>query len=160
MWTTTLPNVEAAITGDQLGTGDYFSDVTVTITASDTCGNVAQTIYNLDGAFTLVNGGYASLTVSTTGSHTVLYSAKDGSGNLSPEGSLGFTMFAADSEGVIALIRKLVVDGLIAPQMETSLVSQVQNGALGAFINHVSAQAGKKIDAAIAVELIEIARAL
>jgi hypothetical protein len=89
------------------------------------------------------------------GSFTYTVTAMDNAGNTGEETAAYEVIATAD--GLIALIRQMVDEGLIAPKMENSLVSQVQNGALGAFINHVEAQTGKKIDPAAAAILINAA---
>jgi hypothetical protein len=58
----------------------------------------------------------------------------------------------------IELIDYFLEQGLIDPRMETSLKKQAENGAYGAFINHVEAQSGKKIDPDAAAILIKAAR--
>ncbi len=75
----TAPSTTHALAGT-LGSGDYYvSDVTVTLTASDTTSGVASTQYRLDGGSWLT---YAtSFVVSGNGSHLVEYRSTDAAGN-------------------------------------------------------------------------------
>lgn len=75
----TAPSTTRALAGT-LGSGNYYvSDVTVTLTASDTTSGVASTQYRLDGGSWLT---YAtSFVVSGNGSHLVEYRSTDAAGN-------------------------------------------------------------------------------
>ncbi len=155
---TTAPSASATLSGTLLSNGWYQGDVLVEISATDTCSGVARITYTLDGAQTVASGGYASETVTATGTHSVLYSATDNEGNTSAEASLSMELFTADSDGLTALISNLVAGGLIAPQIENSLVKQAGNGSYNALANHIQAQTGKKIDPEAAALLLEAIR--
>ncbi len=152
---TTAPDVSATLSGALLTNGWYLGDVLVEISATDTCSGVDRITYTLDGALTVASGSYASETVTSTGTHTGLYSATDNEGNSSAEASLSMELFTADSDGLVALISKLVSEGSIAPQMENSLVKQAGNGSYKALVNHIEAQTGKKIDPEASALLLE-----
>ena len=152
---TTAPSASATLSGTLLSNGWYQGDVLVEISATDTCSVVARITYTLDGALTVASGDYASETVTATGTHSVAYSATDNEGNSSADASLSIELFTADSDGLTALISNLVAGGLIAPQMENSLVKQAGNGSYNALANHIEAQTGKKIDPEASALLLE-----
>ncbi len=152
---TTAPSASATLGGTLLSNGWYQGDVLVEISATDTCSGVARITYTLDGALTIASGDYASETVTATGTHSVVYSATDNEGNTSADASMSMELFTADSDGFVALIRKLVAQGLIAPQMANSLVKQAGNGSYKALANHIEAQTGKKIDPEASALLLE-----
>ncbi len=143
---TTAPITSATLSGTLMSNGWYLGDVLVEVSATDTCSGVARITYTLDGALTIANGDYASATVTATGTHSVVYSATDNEGNTSADASMSMELFTADSDGLVALISTMVGEGLIAPQMENSLVKQAGNGSYNALANHIKAQTGKKID--------------
>ncbi len=95
---TTPPTVDATVTGNQDGSGNYIESATVTVTATDNQGGsgVATTEYKLD------DGAWAPYTqpvlVSVLGQHTVLYRATDQAGNVSTEGSKQFTVVADQTD--------------------------------------------------------------
>jgi hypothetical protein len=71
--------------------GEYTSDVTVTITATDDITGVATIYYKLDGGAQQVYSG--PFTVSAEGAHTVEYWAVDHAGNVAPhQMCAGFTI--------------------------------------------------------------------
>ncbi|MFO7605240.1 MAG: 6-bladed beta-propeller [Desulfurivibrionaceae bacterium] len=60
--------------------------------------------------------------------------------------------------GLKALVERYLASGLIAVQMENSLLAQLKDGGkLKQFVNHVNAQSGKKIDATVADVLVNAA---
>ena len=95
---TTPPTVDATVTGNQDGSGNYVESATVTVTATDNEGGsgVATTEYKLDDA------AWAPYTqpvlVSVLGAHTVAYRATDEAGNVSTEGSKQFTVVADQTD--------------------------------------------------------------
>lgn len=156
---TTPPVITSVtLTGVELMPNLYVSDVLFELRASDTGSGVASVDYILDGLQVSDPGSYASAIISTGGDHTINFSATDNSGNVSAAGSLSFSLFEANASGLGGLIDYLLAQGLIDFQMETSLKAQATNGSLDAFINHVEAQDGKKIDPEAAQALIEAAK--
>ncbi|MCE7004198.1 hypothetical protein LWC34_15335 [Kibdelosporangium philippinense] len=86
---TTPPTVNATVAGDKDPQGNYINKATVTVTATD-AGGIKSTEYKLDsGAWTAYT---APVEVSTVGAHTVAYRATDNANNVSPEGSVNFTV--------------------------------------------------------------------
>jgi len=75
----TVPPVSTATLSGTISSGVYISKVTITLSATDANSGVAHIYYSVDGA------GYAAYTapiaVSTAGTHTLLYYAKDVAGN-------------------------------------------------------------------------------
>ncbi|TDE11419.1 OmpL47-type beta-barrel domain-containing protein [Jiangella asiatica] len=97
---TTPPSVDAAVAGDQDEDGNYITSATVTVTASDAGSGVASIEYNLDGAgFTAYT---APVVVDSLGAHTVEYRATDNSGNVSPTGSVTFTVVEPEPDDTTA----------------------------------------------------------
>ncbi|MEN8136270.1 MAG: hypothetical protein ABFS18_12160 [Thermodesulfobacteriota bacterium] len=92
-------------------------------------------------------------------SYTYSVTASDIAGNqASAEVSYGVI---EDCRGLIDLVLQYVATGQIASQMENSLLAQLKDcRKLGAFINHVQAQSGKKIDPAAADMLVNSALCL
>ncbi len=84
------PVVTAGVTGERSADGAYVGTATVTVTATDTGSGVKSVEYAVDGgAF----GAYtAPVTVTAPGAHTVRYRATDNAGNVSPVGSVSFTV--------------------------------------------------------------------
>ncbi|MES4887464.1 glycosyl hydrolase, partial [Streptomyces sp. NPDC096012] len=97
---TTAPEVSASVSGTKDASGDYVSDATVTVSASDAESGVAKIEYSLDG------GAYkdysAPVQVSSVGQHTVAYRATDKAGNTSAEQSVSFTVVAAPPQDTTA----------------------------------------------------------
>ncbi|MFD8498556.1 OmpL47-type beta-barrel domain-containing protein [Amycolatopsis sp. NPDC059657] len=89
---TTPPAASAAVDGTKDGDGNYVGKATVTVAATDAGSGVGTIEYKLDGgAWT----AYAApVPVTTTGAHTVTYRATDKAGNVSPEGTVTFTVVA------------------------------------------------------------------
>src|SRR6266545_4927226 len=87
---TTPPVAAAQVTGERNADGAYVGTATVTVTATDTGSGVKSVEYAVDGgAF----GAYtAPVTVTAPGAHTVRYRATDNAGNVSPVGSVSFTV--------------------------------------------------------------------
>jgi hypothetical protein len=82
--------VNAAVSGNRDGNGNYVGSATVTVTASDSGSGVASVRYSVDGgAFTAYT---APVVVTSPGAHTVRFRATDNAGNTSPDGSVGFTV--------------------------------------------------------------------
>jgi len=158
---TTSPVVTmATLSGNELLDGLYLSDVIFSMEATDTCSGVANVSFTLDGTQSIVQGNSASVTISSGGDHAITYNALDNTGNVSAGGNLAFSLFEASTSGLIGLVDYFLAQGLIDAQMETSLDQQAANGNYGAFINHVEAQSGKKIDPAAAQALTEAAQAI
>jgi hypothetical protein len=83
---TTPPTVNASVAGNNT------AKATVTITATDSGSGVKTTEYKLDaGAWTTYT---APVEVTAAGSHTLAYRATDNANNVSPEGSVNFTVTA------------------------------------------------------------------
>ncbi|MEN8135155.1 MAG: SBBP repeat-containing protein [Thermodesulfobacteriota bacterium] len=158
---TTPPVVTVAtLSGNELLPGLYLSDVLFEMEATDTCSGVAEVSYALDTTQTNVSGSYASATISSGGDHSITYEALDNGGNVSEGGSLAFSLFEANASGISGLIDHFLAQGLIDSQMATSLNIQATTGVYGAFINHVEAQNGKKIDPVAAQVLIEATQSI
>nr|WSW65286.1 hypothetical protein OG461_03280 [Streptomyces sp. NBC_00995] len=87
---TTAPEVSATVTGTKNDAGAYVGSATVTVSATDTESGVAGIEYSLDGGPYLGYDGPVSVTKS--GSHTVLYRAGDKAGNTSAPQSLSLTV--------------------------------------------------------------------
>jgi plastocyanin len=89
---TTPPVVTASVGGTRDDDGDYVGKATVTVVASDTGSGVAAVEYRVDGgAWT----AYAApVPVTSVGSHTVGYRARDVAGNTSAPASVSFTVVA------------------------------------------------------------------
>lgn len=85
------------------------------------------------------------------GSHTLNASATDNAGNTS-SASTSYTVVVT-SGSICALVRRWVNRAGVA----NSMCQQLENGAYGAFINHVQAQSGKSVSAAHAAILIDLA---
>ncbi|MFI6865171.1 OmpL47-type beta-barrel domain-containing protein [Streptomyces sp. NPDC050421] len=90
---TTAPDTSATVTGTRNSSGEYVSNATVTVTASDTESGVDTIEYALDGA--AYKPYTAPVTVSATGQHTLAYRATDRAGNTSAAQSVNFTVVAA-----------------------------------------------------------------
>jgi plastocyanin len=89
---TTAPTVTGQVVGQQDPAGNYIGSAMVVLNASDDGSGVASVEYKLDsGAWTAYT---EAVQVSAPGAHTVLYRAADVSGNVSPEGTLTFTVVA------------------------------------------------------------------
>ncbi|MEV6638730.1 copper-binding protein [Amycolatopsis sp. NPDC051371] len=87
---TTPPIVTASVGGTRDDDGNYVGKATVTVVASDTGSGVAAVEYRVDGgAWT----AYAApVPVTSVGSHTVDYRARDVAGNTSAPASVSFTV--------------------------------------------------------------------
>ncbi len=156
---TTPPVVTSAtLSGTELQAGLYLSDVVFEMSATDSCSGVASVSYTLDGVQNIFTGGYATGTISTGGDHTIAYDATDNAGNTSEAESLAFSLFEANEGGLSDLVDYYLGQGLISSQMATSLTTQAAHGSYEAFINHIEAQSGKKIDPAVAQILIQAAQ--
>ncbi|MFF9492427.1 cupredoxin domain-containing protein [Streptomyces flaveolus] len=90
---TTAPDTSATVTGTKDNNGNYVSNATVTLTASDTESGVATIEYSLDGA--AYTAYTTPIAVNTVGQHTLTYRATDKAGNTSAAQSVNFTVVAA-----------------------------------------------------------------
>jgi hypothetical protein len=82
----TPPSVEVTVFPAPEADGSYRSPVTVTLTASDPVSGVLETTFNLQGAQQggqTVSDSTATVKISTTGTTTVTYHARDLAGNVS-----------------------------------------------------------------------------
>ena len=87
----TAPVTTASLSGN-LASGKYFSNVQVTLNATDTGGSGVQyTYYQLDGGATTTYTGFP-FTVSAVGSHTVKYWSVDSAGNIETTHTTSFTI--------------------------------------------------------------------
>ncbi len=138
------------VTGGSYGNGTYFDYATI---AYDPSGNQLwlarydgpANYYDYGRAIAVDNAGNVYVTGETSGSGTYY----------------DYTTIKYPRPGPsdpIDLIDYFLEQGLIDPRMETSLKKQAENGAYGAFLNHVEAQSGKKIDPDAAAILIDAAR--
>lgn len=76
---------------------EYTAQARVTLTGQDALSGVLRMTWRLDsGPQVTVNGAIAQITVSTTGDHTITYSAEDAAGNRR-DGSCAFVVLPADS---------------------------------------------------------------
>jgi uncharacterized cupredoxin-like copper-binding protein len=92
---TTAPTVDAEVTGEQNGDGDYLDVATVTLSATDAESGVKSVEYKLDdGAWTAYT---AAISVNTPGEHMVSYRATDNANNVSDEGMVMFTVVQEDT---------------------------------------------------------------
>ena len=151
---------KATLSGNEFLPGLYLSNVLFEIEETDTCSGVANVSYTLDGTQTIVSGSYGSTTISSGGDHAIAFDALDNAGNISVVGSLTFSLFEANASGISGLTNYFLAQGLIDSQMETSLNKRAATGAYGAFINHLKAQSGKKIDPVAAQTMIEAAQSI
>lgn len=89
---TTAPTVTAAVDGTKDGDGNYVGKATVTVAATDAGSGVGTIEYKVDGgAWT----AYAApVPMTAAGAHTVTYRATDKAGNVSPAGTVTFTVVA------------------------------------------------------------------
>ncbi len=138
------------------GSYDVAGFVGITCAATDNLSGIASdTCADLSGAAYTFGLGTTSFSAS----------AEDVAGNTgSASGSFEVT---ASLDGLCTLVQRFVSHRGIANSLcaKTSAAERARNdsahdGALGAFINEVQAQSGKKIDAADALVLIAIANAL
>jgi len=86
---TTPPVATASLTGN-LTSGKYFSDVQVTLAATDNLSGVADTYYTLDGGSQVTYS--VPFTVTAIGSHSVKYWAVDVAGNVEATLTKTFTI--------------------------------------------------------------------
>ncbi len=70
-----------SISGIAGSNGWYLSPVTMTLMSTDVCSGVQSINYSIDGAASETSGSPASVTVSADGTHSVVFSARDNSGN-------------------------------------------------------------------------------
>lgn len=89
----TSPITSVALGGTPGNVDWYVTGVTVTLTATDTGSGVKEIHYAIDGgAETTVAGSSTSIAVSTDGTHTVTYYAKDNAGNIESSNSITFKL--------------------------------------------------------------------
>jgi plastocyanin len=89
---TTAPTVSAQVSGDRNTSGDYLGSATVTVSASDAGSGVDTVEYQVDDTSFLPYT--APVAVTAIGDHSVQFRATDKAGNLSPVGSVAFTVVA------------------------------------------------------------------
>ena len=89
---TTAPTVSAQVSGDRNASGDYLGTATVTVSASDAGSGVDTVEYQVDDTSFLPYT--APVAVTAIGDHSVQFRATDKAGNLSPVGSVAFTVVA------------------------------------------------------------------
>jgi hypothetical protein len=132
---------------------------------------------NCDPNPTVENDAPALFPLGTT---TVTWTATDASGNVATAQQM-VTVVLGSPENQLDNLRELILDaiasGLIAPQMENSLLAKLEAALaalasgnphaaavavndLEALIHQVEAQTGKKIDAAVAAEIIARANSI
>ncbi|HEY0454682.1 OmpL47-type beta-barrel domain-containing protein [Actinophytocola sp.] len=106
---TTAPTASASVVGQQNPDGAYLDTAVVTVSASDAGSGVASVEFSLDGA------AFAPYTqpveVRTVGEHTVRYRASDVAGNVSPEGSVTFTVVASPNQDTVPPSVSALVSG-------------------------------------------------
>jgi Tol biopolymer transport system component len=96
---TTPPDVYSAITGTMGNNEWYVTDVTISLSAADSCSGVKEIRYAIGGAEQpAVPENTKILEVSNDGSHTVTYLAVDNAGNESTQGSESFKRDATRPE--------------------------------------------------------------
>ncbi|WP_370948727.1 copper-binding protein [Amycolatopsis sp. cg5] len=105
---TTAPVASATVDGTKDGDGNYIGKATVTVAATDAGSGVGAIEYKVDGgAWT----AYAApFPVSTAGAHTVTYRATDKAGNVSPEGTVTFTVVAGSDTTAPTVSAALIGD--------------------------------------------------
>ena len=86
----TTPPVTAETLAGTISGGKYYSDVKVTLAATDNLSGVAHTYYTLDGGSQVTYSG--AFTVSAVGSHTVKYWTVDVAGNIEATHTSTFTI--------------------------------------------------------------------
>lgn len=89
------PPVTTASLSGSITNGKYYSDVQVTLSATDSASGVAKTYYKLDGGAQKTYS--APFPVSTIGSHTVKYWAVDVAGNVEAALTSKFTIAGVPS---------------------------------------------------------------
>ncbi|WP_197319108.1 OmpL47-type beta-barrel domain-containing protein [Saccharomonospora sp. NB11] len=93
---TTPPEVTAQVTGDQDADWNYVDSATVSLSADDSGSGVRFLRYSLDGGSYTPYG--EPIVINRPGEHTVLYHAVDQAGNRSEDGTLTFTVVAAEGD--------------------------------------------------------------
>jgi hypothetical protein len=78
---TTPPSTNSITSGIMGNNGWYVSNVGVALTASDSESGVKEIHYGIDGTETIMVGSTTSFTLSTDGTHSITYYAKDNAGN-------------------------------------------------------------------------------
>ncbi|MBI5875088.1 MAG: hypothetical protein HZB81_04475 [Deltaproteobacteria bacterium] len=126
--------------------GDYpiSNSIIVGFTVTDEGSGVGAVSANIDGR-NVASGDTIKLYELGAGSHTLTVQASDIAGNTSSK-TVTFNV-TVSSASLIELIWLFYNMGLIDNKgTATSLAQQIQNGAIGAFINYLDAQTGKNID--------------
>ena len=140
--------------------GDYpiSNSIIVGFTVTDEGSGVGTVSASIDGR-SVASGETVKLYELGAGSHTLTVEASDIAGNTSSK-SVIFNVTVSPAS-LIDLIWLFYNMGLIDNQgIATSLVKQIENGTIGAFINHLDAQTGKHIDSYAAGILKSAAMAL
>ncbi|WP_433407528.1 OmpL47-type beta-barrel domain-containing protein [Saccharomonospora azurea] len=133
---TTPPEVTAQVTGSQNADWDYVDSATVSLSAHDPDSGVRFLRYSLDGGSYTPYG--EPIVVNRPGEHTVLYHAIDHAGNRSEDGTITFTVVAAEADACPGSdIRPTVVIG-----GHDTTVANVDTGN-GCTINDVLATHGE-----------------
>ncbi|WP_024874032.1 OmpL47-type beta-barrel domain-containing protein [Saccharomonospora piscinae] len=96
---TTPPEVTAQVTGPQNAQWDYVDQATVSLSANDTDSGVRFFRYSLDGGSYTPYG--EPIEVNGPGEHTVLFHAIDHAGNRSEDGTVTFTVVAAEGDACV-----------------------------------------------------------
>ena len=139
---------------------DIEQHVPVSFAIEDAVG-VAAVEATLDGQ-PIAEGDVLATSSLALGTHTITVSATDVAGNA----TTSTTEFAVvpTLDGLAAAVDSAVASGLIAPQMSTPLLAKIRaarnGGALDAFVDHVRAQRGHKVDASYADRLVAWAEAV
>jgi len=98
----TIAPVTTATLSGTLSGGVYISTVTVTLKATDSGSGVAATYYQVDGGALLTYSG--PFTVSSTGSHVVVFHSKDVAGNLESNETTTFSLEAPTSTSLASSV--------------------------------------------------------
>lgn len=91
----TPPITSAAIAGTLGNNGWYLSDVTITVTATDSYSGIKEIHYIVDGVENVVSSDTAMFTLTVDGAHSIEYWAVDNAGIEGPRGSAPINRDAA-----------------------------------------------------------------
>ena len=97
---TTAPVVSGAVSGARQPDGSYLGTATVTVTATDAGSGVDTVEYQVDD--TSWTAYTAPVVVNTSGDHSVQFRATDKAGNVSPVGSVSFSVAGPGEEDTTA----------------------------------------------------------
>lgn len=140
-------------------------------TATDAASGVATESVTFDGASSS-RGAVLDMFLLAPGTHTIVVSAADRLGNAATV-TRTFQV-QATSASLVSNVQRACAEGLIAEQLCKSLLTQVEHAAghhasgkhhvehnvLAAWVNHLEAQRGKKVDTATANRLVAFANDL